>query len=58
MSKVIKVYLNKNDKKGKWTGEREIVEATLVQKNARSVLVMLPNGHIIIRKTRDIVEIL
>jgi len=47
----MKVLLNK-DREGK---ERQVVEATVIKENSRTIRVMLPNGDVIIRRrVRDL----
>lgn len=51
----MKVYLNKHDKKGRVIG-RKVVKAEFIQENRQTVLVRLPDGHVILRrKDRDVV---
>lgn len=51
---MIKVYLNEHDEKGNRTGKQVIVDVKVVQEKP-SLLVQLPNGHIILRKRKHIV---
>ena len=51
----MKVYINTHDSNKKVTG-RQIVEAELVKKLPMSYLVRLPDGNLIIRKPKQVVE--
>ncbi len=48
----MKVYLNTHSADGQITGQK-IVEAEVLQKNTRSVIVKLPDGKIITRRMKD-----
>ncbi len=51
----MKVYMDCHHE-GVRLQKRKVVEVELVKKRAKSVLVKLPNGDIIKRRLRDIVE--
>ena len=52
----IKVYVDEKNAEGKNTGKRIPVEAEFIKDNQTTIVVKLPDGHIITRKKkRDVV---
>lgn len=50
----MKVYVNKHDREGNITG-RALVNAHVIEERKHTLLVRLPDGHVVVRKkNRDL----